>query len=1006
MKNKILSLFLALVMIVTMIPINTVFAEEETIPFEIKAKMDEVYNLFLNSKASNPYTFDYGMYFAEYALNQESLKYNSVELLELYDNFNNEDLFLYNYIFDKSDDITALSESYRAYKSILEDIKSGVLDGDEYKFDYKIAKEKSDVSTFMENYITILKEKGRKGGSFSFFIIKGIDETLLTQTQFYISEKDYKKYMPIIKKAILDYNEYSYPDNDITKVSRKITLERPVDKLQKKRISMSIFDYGQKFDAFNYFSYIDIPYINLASDNSRRTLVVAKTLGPSMGVPEDGSEKCINYYLKNRTYKSNSNLPFKSTQEIGTIKRIGSAFNIEKIKNENPDLIDKYNLIEKNKEDVSKLKNMFDDSYSVGLDNLGYIEVGNVDKKVEKIPYKTIKKNNDTLPKGKTKVETEGKYGEKITVTTYEVDEKTGELENPKTEEKITEAVDEVILVGAKESDIFVPKEDNSKPEDVPSNYKTVEFKVGKEGLIHIESKFKVWVNPDKEIDLTNYAPKVIGKKGFTFTGWDKNLKAKFTEDTIINAVFKSDQKNNGKYPANKPEKKVEVVNKEKLTPKEKTKVEEEVKKANPEAKTIEVKDNGDVVITYPDDSTNELKQEDTVIEKKPEDTRKDNEKYPTIKPDKKVGVKDIDNLTYAEKDKVKEEVEKVNPHAKKFEVKDNGDVVITYPDGSTNELKQKDTVYEIKKSREPYVDKVHEGDEYITGKGEEYSYIEITLSNKRIINGKTDRYGEFKIKTPYKLYKDDVIYVNQTEFDKDPSDDVVVRVLAEREDKVKDKLKAADHYAYIVGYPDSTFRPNNIITRAEVTEIFARLSKRQVRSTRFSFSDVKPNDWFYNAVQIGLEEGFIKGYLDGTFRPSEPMTRAEFASIISTYASQEAKRQKFSDVEGWSTGVIDTAYANGWMKGYSDNFFRPNSYITRAEAVSVINRMLNRRPDKDFIAKELLKSSRSSRIFTDVNVYDWYFYDVYAATWGHDYEIKDGVEKWTKLNGKTFMVR
>lgn len=133
----------------------------------------------------------------------------------------------------------------------------------------------------------------------------------------------------------------------------------------------------------------------------------------------------------------------------------------------------------------------------------------------------------------------------------------------------------------------------------------------------------------------------------------------------------------------------------------------------------------------------------------------------------------------------------------------------------------------------------------------------------------------------------------------------------------VEEKLITKDHYSYIVGYPDNTFRPNNTITRAETASIFARLSKDQTVNKKVTFKDVKSSDWFSKAVNIGMNQGFINGYEDGTFKPDKPMTRAEFAAVISAYANREFLRNDFADVSVWSTEAIDKAYANGWMKGY-----------------------------------------------------------------------------------------
>lgn len=494
-----------------------------------------------------------------------------------------------------------------------------------------------------------------------------------------------------------------------------------------------------------------------------------------------------------------------------------------------------------------------------------------------------------------------------------------------------------------------------------------------------------------------------VNNDGSVTINHNEKIGALTQDDTVIQKIVEDNRHDNEKYPVMKPNK-TEVVNKDALIKEEKDKVAKEVKKSNPNAKDVEVKDNGDTVITYPDGSINELKQIDTVIQKEVKDNRKDNEKYPAVKPNK-TGVNNMDKLTLLEKIKVEEEVKKSNPYAVKVYVKDNGDVTLIYLDKSTNELKQKDTVYELKEekeiSRKPFVDRVHEGDEYITGKGQANSQIDIKLPNGKYLYGITDKHGDFRIKITHKLSKDDIIYTIQTEFNKKPSEPVKDYIYGPVKNSVKEKLKTEQHYSYIVGYPDGRFGTADSITRAQVAMIFARLSRDQYVSPSVKFSDVKPDSWYYKAVGIGVQQGFIKGYEDGTFRPDEPITRAEFASVVASYAEREAMRQKFSDVSGWATGAINTAYVNGWMNGYSKYSFKPDIYIPRCEAVAVIDRMLGRNPDKDFIDKYIPTLG-----YKDVPKYTVFYDEIYSASWGHDYVVEDGVEKWTRLNGKSFEIK
>lgn len=213
-------------------------------------------------------------------------------------------------------------------------------------------------------------------------------------------------------------------------------------------------------------------------------------------------------------------------------------------------------------------------------------------------------------------------------------------------------------------------------------------------------------------------------------------------------------------------------------------------------------------------------------------------------------------------------------------------------------------------------------------------------------------------------------------------------------------KLNTDDHYAYIIGYPDGTVQPNGEITRAEVATIFFRLLKDDVREKYFTktndFSDVNRSDWFNNPVSTMAELGIVKGYPDGTFRPNAPITRAEFAAIAARFdESSRYGETRFTDVAGhWAIREIAKAYNNGWIKGYPDNTFRPNRNITRAEAMTLINRVLNRAPETE---KDLL--SNMNKWSDNMDVDAWYYLAVQEATNSHDYRRKSSsYEHWIRM--------
>jgi hypothetical protein len=211
--------------------------------------------------------------------------------------------------------------------------------------------------------------------------------------------------------------------------------------------------------------------------------------------------------------------------------------------------------------------------------------------------------------------------------------------------------------------------------------------------------------------------------------------------------------------------------------------------------------------------------------------------------------------------------------------------------------------------------------------------------------------------------------------------------------------LNDTDHFAYVIGYEDDTVRPLNNITRAEAATIFFRLMTDEYRqanwSTTNSFSDVNAGDWYNNAVSTCANAGVLKGYEDGTFRPNAPITRAEFASMAAGFMDESITDDgtgDFSDTANhWAAVAIRRAAKAGWVTG-SGNKFNPDAKITRAEVMTIVNRMLNRTPDKDHMLPEMKK-------WTDNPEDAWYYEAVQEATNEHDYERDDlNVETWTEL--------
>ncbi|MFR9296388.1 MAG: S-layer homology domain-containing protein [Aedoeadaptatus pacaensis] len=218
--------------------------------------------------------------------------------------------------------------------------------------------------------------------------------------------------------------------------------------------------------------------------------------------------------------------------------------------------------------------------------------------------------------------------------------------------------------------------------------------------------------------------------------------------------------------------------------------------------------------------------------------------------------------------------------------------------------------------------------------------------------------------------------------------------------------LNKKDHKAYMFGYPDGNFLPDRNMTREEVTAMFARLLKdypRERRSYAIPYKDVTERDWSYEAIGFMTEKGIIKGYEDGSFRPKEAISRAEFAAMAARFDKLVAGTgNPFNDVPDthWAVASIDSAAAKGWVSGYPDGSFKPERKITRSEVVSITNIMLDRYADKDFVRGHLPEMIP----FLDLTEANWAYFPIMEATHGHDYTRKAPQEEnWIRLNGEEF---
>lgn len=222
------------------------------------------------------------------------------------------------------------------------------------------------------------------------------------------------------------------------------------------------------------------------------------------------------------------------------------------------------------------------------------------------------------------------------------------------------------------------------------------------------------------------------------------------------------------------------------------------------------------------------------------------------------------------------------------------------------------------------------------------------------------------------------------------------------------DDLNTEDHYQYLIGYPDGSFAPDRSMTRAEVATMFTRLLKdRPVPGQHYyaGFNDIDSRVWYADTVGYAVEKGIVSGYPDGSFRPDQAITRAEFSSIASRFAQLTLEKNLFfTDLppSHWGYKAVRLAASNGWIFGYPDNTFRPERAITRAEVTSITNRMLNRQADLNWMDAH----PANVFYFTDVARQAWFYEPVMEAAMGHDFtRDADGTrEHWTGVNEGTFI--
>ena len=475
----------------------------------------------------------------------------------------------------------------------------------------------------------------------------------------------------------------------------------------------------------------------------------------------------------------------------------------------------------------------------------------------------------------------------------------------------------------------------------------------------------------------------------------------------------------------NAPAEPVEVKDPSKLTDEEKGKVEEAVKKANPDLPAdakVTVGNDGSVTVT--DKDGNEIGK------LTPAQTVK--KAGAIVAPAEPVEVKDPSKLTDEEKAKVEEAVKKANPDLPadaKVTVGNDGSVTVTDKDGNEiGKLTPAQTVnkagaivapanpVEVKDPSNLTDDEKKDVEKAVRDANKDLpADAKVTVGNDGSVTV-TDKDGNVigtipaeKTITQAKPYDPDANY---------PGSDngrgglrntyplgINRHLLGSGEKSVEEEIANREtlvHKAYIFGYPDGSVRPNGKVTRAEAAAMIVRLLEIEdsASADKPAFSDTS-NEWYNKFINAVVAREIMKGYPDGTFKPNEPITRAEFAQMISKIDEKPLGKAPFADVVGhWAENAIGKEYAAGRIAGYPDGTFRPDEDITRTEAAKILNMIF----DRNYDSVSTLKSNDKIRIkiFTDLSTDFWGYNDMMEATNTHLFMRRDkGLvpEDWSEIN-------
>ena len=563
----------------------------------------------------------------------------------------------------------------------------------------------------------------------------------------------------------------------------------------------------------------------------------------------------------------------------------------------------------------------------------------------------------------------------------------------------------------------------NGKAENDPSKTTTTvsgKTKPNTEVTIKLADGTEKKVTSDENGDFTAEVTKQAKDAEITITPKDGTASTiKVTDKATPGANIKA------------PTTQIKVDNSKALTDDEKAAVKKAVEDANkdaggnstlPKGSTIDVADDGTVTVTDKDGKVIGTIKPDKTVEQKADGL--------PVQPADPIPVENPDHLTDAEKAAIKEAIKEVNSHDlddANIEVADDGTVTVTkngkkatipanrtrkamprpdyadiyYPDttiGVGDERRIYPSGYpgyvstlpgDIDAPRGVYVRVNHDGS------------IDVEVSPRYTgpsmftITGYVDVDGKIA-PISIRIRVIDDVRSDRRRQRMDKRDEM------DKEDELIDTREVLTHKAYIFGYPDGTVRPNGFITRAEAAAMLSRLLNEENTSSaaKPAFIDT-PSKWYNNAINAVVARGIMRGYSDGTFKPNAPITRAEFAQMISAIDAKPFGTAPFNDVKGhWAELAIGKEYAAGRISGYPNGTFRPDAPITRAEAAHILNKIFER--NYDLVSALQSNDKGNIKFFTDLSTSFWGYNDMVEATNTHTFRRRSkGLvqEDWDNIN-------